>query len=274
MDKIQAMRAFIRVVDAGTFTAAAQSLDTTTSAVSRAAAELETRLRTRLLNRSTRRLSLTDEGERYLERSRRILADIDEAEEEARAGEHPAGVLEIHSYASIGQHYVLPAVSKYHELYPDVKIELTLSQQMLDLFGGGSDVAVVTASSLPDSDLVSCLLGSTYSVLCASPDYIRVNGAPQEVADLRQHECLKLKAPSWPANEWLLESPQGSESMIVSASVQINIADALVKAIQQGMGIGMLPLCAAVRGLRDGTLARVLPNHTLQRMNIYMCRKT
>jgi DNA-binding transcriptional LysR family regulator len=135
--------------------------------------------------------------------------------------------------------------------------------------GGSSDVAVVTASSLPDSDLISYRLGSTYSVLCASPDYIRVHGAPQEVADLRQHECLAVKTPSWPANEWLLESPQGSESMIVSGSVQVNIANALVKAIQQGMGIGMLPVCAVVAGLRDGTLARVLPNHTLQRMNIY-----
>lgn len=270
MDTILAMRAFIRVAEAGSFTAAAQSLDISTATLSRAIVELETHLHTRLLNRSTRKVSVTDEGGRYLERCRTILADLDEAEEEARgARKHPAGVLKIHSFSSIGQHYVLPAVSKYRELYPDVKIELTLSQQMPNLFEGSSDVAVVTAPSLPDSDLIAYRLGSTYSVLCASPDYIRVHGAPQVVADLRRHECLTLKAPCWPADEWLFEGPQGSDSMIVGVSVQVNIVDALVEAVQQGMGIGMLPMCAAVRGLRDGKLARVLPNHTLQRMNIY-----
>lgn len=271
MDTIQNMRAFVRVVEAGSFTAAAQSLNATTAAVSRAVSELEARLQTRLLHRSTRRLSLTAVGERYLERSRRILAEIDEAEEEAsRAQEHPAGILRIHSYASIGQHYVLPAVSKYRQLYPDVKIELTLSQQMPDLFEGSSDVAVVTGSSLPDSDLVSYRLGSTYSILCASPSYIRVHGAPQVPAELRQHECLMLKMPSCPADEWLLEGPEGSESMVISGSVMVNIAEALIGAIQQGMGIGMLPMYAAVGGLSDGTLMRVLPGYALQKMNIYV----
>jgi DNA-binding transcriptional LysR family regulator len=129
MNTIQNLRVFVRVVEAGSFTAAAQSLNSATGVVSRAVSELEAHLRTRLLNRSTRRLSLTPAGERYLRRCQQILADVDNAEEEASgAREHPAGTLRIFSYASIGQHYVLPAISRYRAQYfeetklPRVKI--------------------------------------------------------------------------------------------------------------------------------------------------------
>lgn len=155
MDTLQNMRVFVRVVEAGSFTAAAQSLNTTTGAMSRAVSELEAHLRTRLLNRSTRRLALTTAGETYLKRCQQILADIDNAEEEASgAHERPSGVLRMHSFASIGQHYVLPAISRYRALYPEVAVELTLSQQLPDLFEGSADVAVVGASTLPNS--ISC----------------------------------------------------------------------------------------------------------------------
>jgi DNA-binding transcriptional LysR family regulator len=270
MDTLQNMRVFVRVVEAGSFTAAAQSLNSTTGAMSRAVSELEAHLRTRLMNRSTRRLALTTAGERYLTRCRQILADVDTAEEEAScAHERPTGALRMHSYASIGQHYVLPAISRYRALYPEVTVELTLSQRMPDLFEGSSDVSVVTASSLPNSDLVSLLLGSTYNILCASPAYLRSHGAPKQPRDLTHHECLILQTPAFPANDWLLEGPNGSEMMEVSGSVQVNIAESLVVAIREGMGIGMLPLYAAIDGLRDGSMVRVLPEHTLQKMNIY-----
>jgi DNA-binding transcriptional LysR family regulator len=270
MDTLQNMRVFVRVVEAGSFTAAAQSFNATTGAMSRAVSELETHLRTRLLNRSTRRLALTTAGERYLKRCQQILADIDTAEEEAScAHERPTGALRMHSFASIGQHYILPAISRYRALYPEVSVELTLSQRMPDLFEGNSDVAVITASSLPNSDLVSLLLGATFSILCASPAYLRARGAPRQPGDLAHHECLILQTPAVPANDWLLEGPAGSESMQVTGPVQVNIAESLVVAIREGMGIGMLPLYAAIDGLRDGSLARVLPEYTLQRMNIY-----
>jgi DNA-binding transcriptional LysR family regulator len=270
MDTLQNIRVFVRVVEAGSFTAAAQSLNSTTGAMSRAVSELEAHLRTRLMNRSTRRLALTTAGERYLKRCRQILADIDTAEEEAScAHERPAGALRMHSYASIGQHYVLPAISRYRALYPEVTVELTLSQRMPDLFEGSSDVSVVAASSLPNSDLVSLLLGATFSILCASPAYLRAHGAPKQPRDLAHHECLILQTPAFPANDWLLEGPNGSELMEVSGPVQVNIAESLVVAIREGMGIGMLPVYAAIDGLRDGSMVRVLPEHTLQKMNIY-----
>ena len=270
MDTLQKMRAFTRIAVTGSFTSAARSLDTTTGVMSRAVSELEAHLRTRLLNRSTRRLALTPAGERYLQNCQRILADLDIAEEEARsAHERPAGTLRMFSLASIGQHYVLPAISKYRAQYPEVSVELTLSQSTPDLFGGGSDVAVVVAPSLSDSEMVSHLLGSTCSILCASPDYLRSRGTPRQPGDLAQHECLTLNTPGFPEREWLLEGPDDSEFLRVRSPLQVNIAESLVVAIREGMGIGMLPLYAAVDGLRNGTLVRVLPDRTLQKMNIY-----
>jgi DNA-binding transcriptional LysR family regulator len=270
MDTLQNMRAFTRIVVTGSFTAAARSLDTTTGSMSRAISELEAHLQTRLLNRSTRRLALTPAGDRYLHHCQQILADVDRAEEEARsAHERPAGTLRMFSLASIGQHYVLPAISKYRAQYPEVLVELTLSQSTPDLFGGSSDVAVVVAPSLSDSEMVSHLLGSTCSILCASQDYVRSRGSPQQPGDLAQHECLTLNTPGFPEHEWLLEGPDESALLQVRGPLQVNIAESLVVAIREGMGIGMLPLYAAVDGLRNGTLVRVLPDHTLQKMNIY-----
>lgn len=270
MDTLQNMRVFVRVVEAGSFTAAAQSLNTTTGAMSRAVSELEAHLRTRLLNRSTRRLALTPAGEIYLKRCQQILADVDNAEEEASgAHERPSGTLRMYSYASIGQHYVLPAISRYRALYPQVAVELTLSQQMPDLFEGSADVAVVGASALPNSDLVSLLLGTTFSILCASPAYIDAHDAPKTLADLQHHDCLLLKTPAFPTCDWTLDGPNGSEVLQVSGPVQVNIAESLIVAIREGMGIGMLPLYAAIDGLRTGSLVRVLPEYTLQKMNVY-----
>ncbi|WP_321938315.1 LysR family transcriptional regulator [Paraburkholderia sp. J8-2] len=270
MDTLQNMRVFVRIVEAGSFTAAAYSLDSTTGGMSRALSELEAHLRTRLLNRSTRRLALTPAGELYLKRCKQILADLGSAEEEASgAHERPAGALRLHSFASIGQQYVLPAISKYRALHPEVTIELTLSQRMADLFEGSSDVSVVTATSLPDSDLVSHQLGSSCSILCASPGYVRTHGAPRTPADLAHHDCLILKTPTSPVHEWALEGPEGSVEMHVDGPVQVNIAESLAVAIREGMGIGMLPVYAAIDGLRNGTLVRVLPQHILQKVNVY-----
>ncbi|WP_168787504.1 LysR family transcriptional regulator [Paraburkholderia aromaticivorans] len=270
MDTLQNMRMFARVVEAGSFTAAAESFDTTTGAMSRAVSDLEAHLRTRLLNRSTRRLALTPAGERYLQRCQQILADVGKAEEEASgAHERPGGTLRLFSFASMGQHYLLPAIARYRAQCPDVTVELTMSQSAPDLFGGGSDVAVIGAPSLSDSEMVSHLLGSTCSILCASPHYVRSRGAPEKPGDLAQHECLILNTPAFPPHEWLLEGPGGSELISVHGPLQVNIAESLVVAIREGMGIGMLPLYAAVDGLRNGTLVRVLPAHTLQNMNIY-----
>jgi DNA-binding transcriptional LysR family regulator len=140
---------------------------------------------------------------------------------------------------------------------------------MPDLFEGSSDVAVVSAGTLSDSEVISHRLGSTFSILCASPAYIDARGTPARPADLASHDCLTLQTPAFPAREWTLEGPQGRETMHISGTVQVNIAESLVVAIREGMGIGILPLYAAIDGLRDGSLVRVLPDYTLQHTNLF-----
>lgn len=176
----------------------------------------------------------------------------------------------MHSFASIGQQYVLPAISRYCALHPEVTVELTLSQRMPNLFEGSSDVSLVASSSaLPNSDLVSHQLGATYSILCASLTYLDAHGSPREPADLARHECLILKTPAFPAHEWMLEGPNGNVEMHVDGPLHVNIAESLVVAIREGIGIGALPVYAAISELRSGTLVRVLPQHILQKMHVY-----
>jgi DNA-binding transcriptional LysR family regulator len=271
MDMIQNMRVFTRVVESGSFTAAALTFDAAPSAMSRAVSELETHLRVRLLTRSTRSLALTPAGQVYLERCKRILSDIASAEEAvSETHQRPAGTLRIVSYASIGQHYILPAISKYRSIYPDVRVELTLTQSTPALYAMGADVAIFPASSLSDSEMISHTLGSTRNVLCASPEYVRMRGLPNAPSELAMHDCLTLSMPGFPTCEWLFEKSGDTEVVHVDSLLQANIAESLIVAIRNGMGIGALPSYAAVPALKDGSLVRVLPQYSLQKMNIYV----
>lgn len=271
MDTLENMRVLVRVVEVGSFTAAGKSLGLATSVVSRAVSDLETRLRTRLLTRTTRKLALTAAGERYVQRCHIVLNELDKAEEEAsNAMEAPRGVLRVFTFASLGQHHVLPIIQKYRERYRDVKVELTLNQHTPKFYDGSTEVAVVAAAELPDSEVVAYLLGSTVNIVCASPEYLARSGTPSVPSDLLNHECLTLKTPTFPTNEWRLESPEEIVEMQISGTVEVNIAESMVAAIHGGMGIGALPLYSAVPGLQNGKLVRVLPNYTLQSMNIYV----
>ncbi|WP_346842328.1 LysR family transcriptional regulator [Metapseudomonas otitidis] len=271
MDTLQTMRAFSCVADTGSFTAAAQQLGTTTANISRAVAHLEGHLKARLLNRTTRRVALTEAGQRYLLRCQQILAYVEEAEAEAGdAHARPAGRLRVHSMTGIGQHYVIRAMAGYRQQYPDVSFDLTLANRVPDLLDEGLDVAIVVATELPDSGLVSQRIGATYSILCASPGYIAERGAPRTPADLAQHECLLLISPVMPFDRWHFVGPDGEQMITLgNPSFQVNVGDAMTEAIRSGMGIGVLPLYSAMDGLRDGSLVPVLPHYRLQCLNIY-----
>jgi DNA-binding transcriptional LysR family regulator len=271
MDMVQSMRIFTRVVESGSFTAAALTFDSAPSAMSRAVSDLESHLHVRLLTRSTRSLALTPAGEIYLNRCKQILSDIARAEEEVnQAHLRPAGTLRIVSFASIGQHYILPAIARYRALYPEVRVELTLSQATPSLYAMGGDVAIFPAPSLSDSEMISHTLGSTHNVLCASPEYVRTQGMPVEPSDLASHDCLTLSMPGFPTCEWKFERSGHIEVVHVNSLLQANIAESLIVAIRNGMGIGALPSYAAVAGLQDGSLVRVLPQYQLPKMNIYV----
>jgi DNA-binding transcriptional LysR family regulator len=271
MDTLQNMRVFLLVVEAGSFTGAAQHLNTTKAYASRAVSGLETHLRTRLLNRTTRRLALTEAGQRFRQRCEQIIAYVDQAEAEASdAHSRPSGKLKVHAMTSFGQHYVVPAIGRYQQRYPQVHIELALAQRVPDLIDEGYDVALVLALDLPDSILVSQRLGSAFSIACASPAYLERNGVPQVPADLNRHTCLQMVTPIFPANEWIFDGPNGQETFALGAATfQVNVAEALAVAVREGMGIGLVPIYSAISGLRSGQLVRILPEYTSQEMNLY-----
>ncbi len=271
MDTLQNMRVFVRVVEAGSFTGAAQHLDTTTAYASRAVSDLEAHLRTRLLNRTTRRIALTEAGQRYLQRCEQILAYVDQAEAEASdAHARPSGKLKIHAMTSFGQHYVVASVGRYRQRYPDVQVELTLAQRIPDMIDEGYDVALVLAGDLPDSGHVSQRLGSAFSIVCGSPAYLEKHGVPQTPADLARHTCLQLVTPIFPTGEWIFNGPAGQESVALGpATFQINSSDGMAVAVREGMGLALIPLYSAVSGLRSGALEWVLPEYTSQEMAVF-----
>lgn len=271
MDILFNMRTFVCVVETGSFTAAAQRMDLTTSYVSRSVATLETHLRTRLLQRTTRRIALTEAGQRYLLRCQQILGYIEEAEAEAGdAHAHPAGNLKVHSMTGIGQHYLIKAIAAYNRKYPDVNFDLTLANRTTDILDEGYDVSVVIASELPDSGLVSKCIGSTFSVLCASPSYIAENGFPHRPGELHNHRCLRLVNAAMSLDKWEFEGPDGDEMVTINRSVfQVNTADAMTEAVKAGIGIGALPVYSAIAGLRDGSLVRVLPQYRLYQLKVF-----
>ncbi|PLZ04075.1 LysR family transcriptional regulator [Burkholderia sp. WAC0059] len=272
MDTLRNMRIFVRVVESGSFTRAAAHEALTTAQVSRAITDLESRLRARLLNRTTRRMSLTEAGERYLQSCRQILVDLEQAEAEAAAAQaNPAGRLRVYGGASFGQHYVMPLIARYQRHLPEVSVDLTVSQQMPDIIEEGYDVAVVVAAELQDSALISQHLGSIPAILCASPDYLGRQGTPATFDELGHHTCLHLTDTGLPAGQWIAEMGTRVEIFRHAgvASFQVNNPDTLALAIREGMGIGPLPLPVALPGLMDGTLVRVLPDHRLQKLNVY-----
>ncbi|WP_349747339.1 LysR family transcriptional regulator [Pseudomonas frederiksbergensis] len=271
MDVFQTMRFFMAVAQSGSFTAAAELLDTTTTNVSKAVSSLETRLQTRLINRTTRRLALTEAGARYLQRCERILDEVREADEEAgTAHTRPMGRLKIHAMSAIGNHYVIDAIAKYRETHPSVMFDLTLTNRLPDLLEEGYDMSIVLARDLPDSGFVAQRLGITYSILCASPAYLKKRGIPDSPGSLGAHDCLRIVNTVMPVEHWAFEGPEGVESINVPLSpFHINTADGMTVAITNGMGIGIQPIASAVNGLRAGTLMRVLPEYRLEELNLF-----
>ncbi|PMS20365.1 LysR family transcriptional regulator [Trinickia dabaoshanensis] len=271
MDTLQNMRVFARVVESGSFTAAAQHLNTTTAYASRAVSDLEAHLHTRLLNRTTRRIALTEAGERYLQRCQQILAYVEQAEAEASdAHARPSGKLRLHAMASFGTRYIVPAVGRYQRRYPDVSVDLTLAQRIPDLLDEGFDVSVVIGRDLPDSGLISQRLGSVFSIACASPSYLEQRGVPHTPADLAHHACLRIVTPASVFDKWNFDGPGGAETITVSSpAFQVNSADSMAMAVREGMGIAVLPTYAAMRWLESGELVWILPEYTSMPLSIY-----
>ncbi|GLO44980.1 LysR family transcriptional regulator [Pseudomonas putida] len=268
MDMLHAMRTFARVVECGSFAAAANALDISAAQVSRIVAELENQLQTRLLHRTTRRLRMSEAGERFLERSRQILLLTEEAVGEAR-GAHltPRGRLRLHCPHGLGL-LLMPLVAGYNALCPEVVIELTLSQRNPDPLAEGHDVVITVDGALPDSQLIAVPLGTIFSIPCAAPSYLLAHGVPERPEDLHQHRCLRMAYPMY-EGDWVF--PQGVDQCVIAPndSFSTNVADAMLVASELGMGIGLLPFYTASQAIEQGRLCRLLAPYRLRESALY-----
>jgi DNA-binding transcriptional LysR family regulator len=256
MDKLRAMETFVRIVDRGSLTAAAETMSTSLPSVVRTLAALEAELGVRLLNRTTRRLSLTDEGREYFERCKRVLADIDEADAALSARRAaPKGRLRITAPVMFGRLRVAPLVAEFILKHPALQIELTLLDRIVDLVDEGIDAGIRIAR-LPDSTLVAVPVGQTRRVVCASPAYLKRAGTPKTPRDLMQHRCISFSGLA-AGNAWSLGSGGGAQIEVPTA-LATNQVDAAIDACLRGVGPGQF-LCYQVQTLLDvGKLKRVL----------------
>lgn len=261
MDSLSSIGIFVRVAERLGFSSVAREQGVSPSAVGKAVARLEARLGVRLFHRSTRTLALTAEGEKFLERCRRILSEVEAAElEMSQASQMPHGKLRV----SLPRHSGLfePIVAEFMRRYPEVELDLDFSDQLVDVIGDGFDVAVRTGS-LADSGLKHRCLGTFRRVLVGSPEYFETRGQPQQPADLQTHTCLHYRFPNtgrleqWPLPTKLGEDMPDPPHTLICNSVEMRIYLAL-----QGQGLACLPDFIVADHLRAGRLQTVLDDCT------------
>jgi DNA-binding transcriptional LysR family regulator len=257
MDKLLAMKIFVQIVEKGTLTAAAASLDTSPPSVVRSLASLERHLGARLLNRTTRRIHLTDEGMQYLERCRTILSAVQEAEATLTTRQtEPQGRLTITAPVVFGRRYVAPIVNEFIQRYPNVSADLLLVDRFVNLIEEGLDVAVRVAH-LGDSSLVAIPVGQARRVLCASPQYLQRHGTPRVPEDVRDHRCIRFTGIT-PRNEWRFRVRRRNVTIPITSVVSCNQIDSALDACENGLGLGMFLSYQVTPSRESGKLRYVL----------------
>jgi DNA-binding transcriptional LysR family regulator len=267
MDQLRAIRVFVRVIDEGSFAAAARALDLAPAVVTRLIAELEDHLGTRLLNRTTRRLSLTEIGEAYLERARRILGDVDEAAAlAASATQEVRGLLRVLCPPAIAVHQLAKHLPKFHREYPLVTLEIT-SPGPVGTVDDGYDLTIFLSRETLDGDFIARRLARSEFILCASPDYLDQRGRPQHPSELKQHDAL-VPPTSALARGLTLQRGDGSEEITLPmapnrATLSTTHMDTNYAAALHGLGIAGLPSFMVEDALLEQALERVLPQWRL-----------
>ncbi|MCA0406984.1 MAG: LysR family transcriptional regulator [Proteobacteria bacterium] len=268
MDRFAEVEAFVRVAETESFSGAARRMGASKSAVSRLVSALESRLGARLLHRTTRALTLTEAGKGYLERARRILADIEEADQcvgELQAA--PRGRLRVNAPMSFGFLHLAPAIPDFMALYPEVEIDLSMNDRFVDLIDEGFDVAV-RIGALMSSSLIARKLAPVRRVVCASPAYLAARGTPQTPDALKSHDCLPNSNIAL-LHEWRFISPEGKPWPVeVKGRLSANNGDALRIAALKGLGLAFLPSFIVGADLQSGSLASVLEDYVPQDMTL------
>ena len=268
MDKFQEMRVFVHVTEAGSFVAAANQLGFSKAAVSRYVSEMEHRLGVRLIHRTTRRLSLTREGEIFLARCREILSRIEESEAEIVTQSDVAiGLLKVSIPVSFGIKHLTPLWGEFIAAHPNVTLDIQLTDRVTDIVEEGFDLAVRIAR-LPDSSLVSRKLASTTLILCASPAYLAKHGEPQQPADLTQHQTLSYSLFTT-GDQWSFAGPDGPAVVKVQPRLWSNNGDTCVAAAIAGNGIVLQPSFLVAEALDKGELVPLLPEYQCPTLDIY-----
>jgi DNA-binding transcriptional LysR family regulator len=258
MDRLGAMEMFVRIVETGSFSAVARQLGTTQPTISKQLTALEKQLQTRLLHRSTRSLSLTEAGAAYYERCRRILDEVREAEAAlGRLQSGLTGTLHVNGSIALGQIFLTALVLKFQQQYPELAIELSLSDRYIDLVEEGVDVAV-RVGRLADSNLVARRLGSTRRMLVATPAYLAAHGAPERPEDLVRHSCL-LYAYLSTGDEWLFNGPDGEIRVRVHGNFKANNGHVIREALLASVGVALTPDWLIHDQLEAGEVVALLP---------------
>ena len=268
MDKTQEMASFVAVVEAGSFVAAADALGLSKAAVSRHVGDLEQRLGARLLHRTTRRLSLTDDGQVFYPRAKELLAAIDEAESEiaSRSGE-ASGVLRINAPLTFGVLHLAPLWGRFAQMHPQVRLEIDLSDRIVDLVEEGYDLAV-RITNLPSSQLVSRQLATSRVRLCASPQYLARHGVPAHPRDLARHAVIAYSY--WSGGDtWHFTGADGSHDVRVHARLRTNNGDTCRAAALDHQGIVLQPDFIVGDDLRHGTLVELLHEYQALTLGIH-----
>jgi DNA-binding transcriptional LysR family regulator len=257
MDRFDAMSVLLAVTDAGSLSAGARRLGMPLATVSRKVSELEAHLQTRLLNRGSRRLELTDAGQSYVASCRRILEDVVEAER-AAAGEYraPRGELAITAPIVFGRIHVLPIIGAFLKAYPDIDVRITLADRVVNLLEEHVDVAL-RISELPDSSLVAARVGSIRRVVCASPDYLAARGTPSTPDDLQSHDCITFEG-SMSSRSWTFWNKGEPQSVSVHSRLVVNTAEAAIDMAISGVGITRVLSYQVAAALAEGKIAIVL----------------
>ena len=268
MDRLNSMTIFVQVVEKEGFTAASEKLGLSRAQISKSVMQLEKHLGARLLNRTTRRVSLTETGRIYYERCKLILNDIEEME--GIAGEQtssPHGTLTLSAPTSFGILQLQKVIPEYIKRYPNVKISLSLADRFIDVVSEGFDVGIRIAK-LENSSLIARKIAPCKQVFCASPEYLNKKGTPKVPIDLALHPCLVYSNDLKP-DTWVLHGPEGIESIKVSGPVCADNGDVLKEAAVAGLGVTLLPTFIVGADIKSGSLQQILSDYYPPEISVY-----
>lgn len=272
MDQIQAMRIFVRVVEAGTFTRAADSLSLPKATVTKHVQALEERLRVKLLNRTTRRVTVTPDGAAYYDRTVRLLTDLDDIEASmTNARANPRGRLRIDVGTSVAQLLIIPQLAEFHARYPDIQVDLGVSDRTVDLIGDNVD-CVIRGGELSDQSLVARRIGNLEFVTVAAPAYLERKGTPVHPLEIEEKHASVIYFSPQSGRHYPLEFRRGDESIDITGPYQLSVneSNAYVTSIVAGLGIGQITSWQAQRYLASGALVQLLPDWTQPLLPVYV----